>query len=265
MTISFNQAEFIERTIISVLSQKQDVDLDYIVIDAGSTDGSRKIIEKYKEGIDQIIFETDEGPSDGLNKGFSLAKGEIYGFLNSDDTLYPGALKAAIDYLTIHTEVDVVSGHAYIIDAKDIILRKSFSQPMALKQYAYGACIINQPSTFFRKAVFNNTKGFNKENRCNWDGELFVDMALTGAKFKVTNGFWSGYRLHSVSITASTKLDNAMRDFNVRMFEKIMGRPLQKYDRYFSLLCRLLRFIKNPIALWERLSKGKIYGRDLSN
>lgn len=265
VTISFNQAEFIERTITSVLSQKQDVDLEYIVIDAGSTDGSREIIEKYKDQIDQIIFEADEGPSDGLNKGFSLAHGELYGFLNSDDILYPGALKASVDYLTHHPEKDVISGHAYIIDVNDLILRKSFSQPMALNQYAYGACIINQPSTFFRKQAFDKTKGFNKENRCNWDGELFVDMALAGAKFATLNGFWSGYRLHSVSITASTKLDKAMHDFNDRMFEKIMGRPRQKFDHYFSILYRAWRFINNPMALWERLTKGKIYGRDLTN
>ncbi len=265
VTISFNQVEFIERTITSVLSQKLDVDLEYIVIDAGSTDGSRDIIEKHKDQIDQIIFEADEGPSDGLNKGFSLAHGEIYGFLNSDDILYPGALKAALDYLILRPEIDVISGHAYIIDGNNLILRKSFSQPMALQVYAYGACIINQPSTFFRKKAFEKTKGFNKENRCNWDGELFVDMALTGAKFSVINSFWSGYRLHSVSITASTKLDKAMRDYNARIFEKIIGRPRQKIDSYFSILYRALRFIKNPMALWERLSKGKIYGRDLTN
>ena len=265
VTISFNQAEFIERTICSVLSQKKDIDLEYIVIDAGSTDGSREIIEKYKDEIDQIIFESDKGPSDGLNKGFSLAHGEIYGFLNSDDILYPGALKAAVDYLTLHPDMDVVSGHAYIIDGGDLILRKSFSQPMALKQYAYGACIINQPSTFFRKHVFEKTKGFNKENRCNWDGELFVDMALADAKFCVVNDFWSGYRLHSVSITASTKLDKAMRDYNARVFEKIIGRPRQEIDRLYSILYRILRFIKNPVALWERLAKGKIYGRDLTS
>ncbi|MEI6065926.1 MAG: glycosyltransferase family 2 protein [Methylococcaceae bacterium] len=265
VTISFNQAEFLERTIKSVLSQKQDVDVEYIVIDAGSTDGSREIIDKYKAQIDQIIFEDDEGPSDGLNKGFSLAHGEIYGFLNSDDILYPGALKEALNYLTRHPEIDVISGHAYIIDANDKILRKSFSQPMALKQYAYGGCIINQPSTFFRKQIFEQSKGFNKDNRCNWDGELFVEMALAGAKFSVVNDFWSGYRLHGVSITASTKLDKAMRDYNARIFEKIIGRPRTNSDNYLSIFYRALRFIKNPLALWERLNKGKIYGRDLTN
>ncbi|MDD5578201.1 MAG: glycosyltransferase family 2 protein [Methylobacter sp.] len=265
VTISFNQAEFLEKTISSVLAQKKDVDVEYIVIDAGSTDGSREIIEKYRPQINKVIFETDEGPSDGLNKGFSLAHGEIYGFLNSDDILYPNALKAVENYFVQHPEIDVISGHAYIIDSNNLILRKSFSQLMSLKQYGYGACIINQPSTFFRKHAFEKSKGFNKENRSNWDGELFVDMALAGAKFSVVNSFWSGYRLHSVSITASKKLDHSMRDYNSRIFEKIFGRPRQKIDSLFSILYRGWRFIKNPMALWERLSKGKIYGRNLTN
>ncbi|MCX7101583.1 MAG: glycosyltransferase family 2 protein [Methylobacter sp.] len=261
VTISFNQVEFIERTITSVLSQKKDVDLEYIVLDAGSTDGSRELINKYKDKIDKIIFEPDEGPSDGLNKGFSFANGEILGFLNSDDILYPGALKTVVNYLNLHPEIDAVSGHAYIIDTNDLILRKNYSEPMSLKKYAYGACTINQPSTFFRKNLYDKTKGFNKENRSNWDGELFVDMALVGAKFCTINSFLSGYRLHSVSITATSKLDNAMHKYNKRIFKVIVGRDWNKNDDYLNKIYRILRFIKNPMALYERIFKGKIYGR----
>ena len=263
VTISFNQAEFVERTIKSVLAQKPGVDLEYIVIDAGSTDGSRDIIEKYKEQIDKTIFEPDKGPSDGLNKGFSYAQGDIYGFLNSDDILYPGALKAAVDFLNDHPEIDAVSGHALIIDGNDQVLRKNFSQAMSLKQYAYGVCTINQPSTFFRKQAFDKTKGFNKENRSNWDGELFVDMALAGAKFTTINYFMSGYRLHSVSITASKKLEASMHNYSARIFQKIIGRPRNNTDKYLTFLYKILRWIKNPLALWERLTKGRIYGREL--
>lgn len=264
VTISFNQAEFVERTILSVIEQRKDVDLEYIVIDAGSTDGSRDLIDKYRGQIDKIIFEADEGPSDGLNKGFSYATGDVFGFLNSDDSLYPGALKQAIDYLNQNPDIDVVSGHAYIIDGNDLVLRRSFSQPMALVRYAYGACIINQPSTFFRKAAFQKVSGFNKENRSNWDGELFVDMALHGLRFGVVNKFWSGYRLHSVSITASKKLDQAIQNYSARIFQKIMGRPRRSFDNWVGVFYKILRFLENPVALWERLMRGKIYGRTLN-
>lgn len=265
VTISFNQADFIERTIVSVLSQKKTADVEYIVIDAGSTDGSREIIKKYAQEIDQIIFEPDEGPSDGLNKGFSLTHGEILGFLNSDDILYPGSLKAVVDSFYRHPEADVISGHSLIIDSNDAVLRKSYSQQMSLLQYAYGACVLNQPSTFFRKQAFEKSGGFNKSNRSNWDGELFVDMALAGVNFRTVNKFWSGYRLHHVSITSSTKLDKEMHEYNDRMFEKIIGRPRRKSDNYLSFFHKTLRFIKYPRALQERLANGKIYGRILSS
>lgn len=265
VTISFNQAAFLERTIVSVLSQKKTVDLDYIVIDAGSTDGSRTIIEKYKQEIDQVVLEPDEGPSDGLNKGFSLACGEIFGFLNSDDILYPDSLAKALNFLDKNPKIDVVSGHAFIIDSKDNVLRKSYSQPMKPRQYAYGACIVNQPSTFFKKSAYELTNGFNKKNRCNWDGELFVDMALAGARFDILDDFLSGYRLHNVSITASAKLDLEMHKYHARIFNKIMGRPPKAIDSYLSLFYRGVRFANNPKALLERLHKGKIYGRSLTN
>src|ERR1039458_1375445 len=90
VTISFNQAEFIERTILSVLTQDY-LDIEYIVVDPGSTDGSRDIIERYRSRISKIILRPDRGAADGLNNGFAEATGEIFGFLNSDDLLRPGA------------------------------------------------------------------------------------------------------------------------------------------------------------------------------
>ena len=205
VTISYNQAEFLEKTILSVANQRQDVDLEYIVVDPGSTDGSRDIISKYNDVIDHVILESDEGPSDGLNKGFLSATGDVLGFLNSDDVLYPGSLKSVIEYMKKKPEYDVISGHGNIIDKNDATLRKCFSRDVTLKKYAYGVSIIIQPSTFFKRSIFDKTSGFNKDNRCNWDGELFIDMALLGAKFYLCNEMWSGYRLHDVSITGKAK------------------------------------------------------------
>src|SRR5690349_13082517 len=109
VTISYNQAPFLERTIRSVIDQKYD-DLEYIVVDPGSTDGSREIIEHFRPYITKTIFEKDRGAADGLNKGFSHATGELYGFLNSDDVLLPGALKEASKFFDTNPDIDVVSG-----------------------------------------------------------------------------------------------------------------------------------------------------------
>ena len=90
VTISFNQARFLERAIVSVIEQK-GVELEYIVVDPGSTDGSRDIIERHRDLIAHVVFEKDKGPADGLNKGFSHATGSIYGYLNADDVLEFGS------------------------------------------------------------------------------------------------------------------------------------------------------------------------------
>jgi len=87
VTISYNQARFLEQAIRSVINQDYP-DIEYIVVDPGSTDGSRGIIEKYQNRIDKIIFDPDEGPADGLNKGFAHATGDIFGFINADIIYY---------------------------------------------------------------------------------------------------------------------------------------------------------------------------------
>lgn len=263
VTISYNQAKFLERAIVSVLDQDYS-NVEYIVVDPGSTDGSRKIIEKYHDRISHVIFEQDDGPADGLNKGFAKANGQIFGFLNSDDVLLAGAISAAVAYLKNHPATNVVSGHGLIVDANDNVLRKAYSTGVSLNGYAYGTTILIQPSTFFRKIAFLTVKGFNLDNRSNWDGELFIDMALQGTTFGCVNRFWSGYRLHDESITSTKKLNDIMKLYQARMFRKIKGRDATVFDFIYSHLLRYIKHIRYPRHTFERLLKGPIYGRGKS-
>lgn len=260
VTISYNQAKFLERAIKSVLEQDYE-DIEYIVVDPGSTDGSREIIERYRSRIDKIIFEPDDGPADGLKKGFAWATGDIYGFLNSDDVLLSHTLFRVIEFFKAHPDVDVVSGHSIVIDEHERELRNSYSDHFSLLRYAYGVVVLMQPSTFFRSNIFKKTQGFNVSNKTNWDGELFVDMCLQGARFALTNFFLSGYRLHPVSITSSKKIDEGIKVYHKAIFRKIMGRDMKPRDFTLSIMFRLLKHAMNPRALYERLSKGPIYGR----
>ncbi len=260
VTISYNQAAYLEQTIQSVLEQDYQ-DVEYIVVDAGSTDGSREIIEKYRDRIAHIIFKPDQGPADGLNKGFALASGDIYGFLNSDDILLPGALREVTDYFNRHPGVDIVSGHCKFINSEGGFLRRCYSEPMNLRMIAYGSCVIMQPSTFFRKEMFSKIGGFNIENRSNWDSELLIDMAMKGAKSSLVNRFWSGARLHPQSITGSHKLDSLHKSYRKKMFRKIMGRDEKFNDKFMFFLCRFIKHASNPRALKERIIYGSIYGR----
>lgn len=260
VTISFNQRVFLEASVRSVLDQDYP-DLEYIVVDPGSTDGSREYLQSLAPCSVSLVFEPDGGPADGLNKGFARAKGEMLGFVNSDDILLPGALRKAAAYLQNDPEVDVVSGHSLVIDDKGVTLRRSYSQPFDLRRYAYGACVVNQPSTFFRRDIFDRAGGFNAANRSNWDGELWVDMAKVGARFAVADDFWSGYRITAESITGSGKLDTAIQKYQAYIFEKIMGRSRGNLDHWLSRYYRLERFLGNPRFLLERLAHGPIYGR----
>ncbi len=260
VTISFNQGQFLEGAIQSVINQDYS-NIEYIVVDSGSTDGSREIIERYRNRIDKIVFEPDQGPADGLNKGFSFATGEIFGFLNSDDYFLPGALRTISTVFRHNRHYDVISGHALIIDERDRILRKCYSDKISLYACAYGHCALLQPSTFFKAETYKQIGGFNNQNTSNWDGELFIDMLLNNAKFFVIHNFLSAYRLHENSITKSKSLDVKIKNYMTCRFRKIMGREWALYDCLISAFFRVKKWIYNPKNFYERLRYGKIYGR----
>ena len=258
VTISYNQAQFLERAICSIIEQDHN-GLEYIVVDPGSTDGSRDIIERHRNKIAKIIYEPDRGPADGLNKGFAEAHGEIVGFLNSDDVLEPGALSRVVQYFEAHPDADVISGYSWIIDAEGNIKRRFFSDRYSLRMAAYGACILSQASTFFRAEVFRRAGGFNVENRLSWDGELFVDMALAGARFSLVPEYWSRFRIHGDSITGSGKFRAMHEIHRERIFRKIMGREPNSLDRFLVLGARVAKKVLNPSDTIERLRHGPVY------
>lgn len=258
VTISFNQVGFLNHAIRSVLEQDYP-DIEYIVVDPGSTDGSRALIAGYADQI-KTVLEPDHGPADGLNRGFARATGDVFAFLNSDDILLPGAVRRAVECLQ-SGRCDVVSGHAVVIDAEGRELRKVFSEAYSLKRYAYGTSILIQPSTFFTRAIFEKAGGFNPQNRSNWDGELYAEMAMHGARFALVDEYWSGYRLHGGSITGSGRLDKLITEYHSRMFRRIMRRDQRASDALLARWFRLERMLRHPRSLWERVLRGPMYRR----
>lgn len=259
VTVSFNQARWLEEAMQSVLNQNYPR-LQYIVVDPGSSDGSRDIIERYRERLSAVIYEPDNGAAQGLNRGFALATGDYYYYLNSDDLLLPGAVREAVVALQKYKS-DVVYGHGLVIDGDGRVLRKCLSDNFSPRRAAYGAAVVVQPSTFFRRAVFERVGGFNESNVSSWDGELLIDMALKGASFRRVSSEWSSYRLHSTSITASARLRDAQVLYSKRMIEKVTRRNWAKRDALISFSMRIYKHLTSPHATWERISKGPIYGR----
>lgn len=260
VTISFNQIEFLEEALKSVFCQK-GVEIEFIVVDPGSTDGSRELIDRYREQIDHVLFEPDAGPADGLNKGFALATGDIYCYLNSDDVFETDAFRRVANSFARNPDIHVLCGHAWIIDETGDRLRRVWSNSYIRPLVAYGAAIQIQPSTFIRAGAFHRVGGFNVGNRISWDSELLLGLELSGAHIRVINEFLSLYRVHSASITgAALHRDRAQEQFLSR-FEKIMGRSFNKGDRVVSRFMFVVRQLLNPRAALERLFHGPVYGR----
>lgn len=260
VTISFNQAQFLERTILSVLGQNYP-DIEYIVVDPGSKDGSRDIIEQYRSRISKVILRPDQGAADGLNHGFAQATGEVYGYLNSDDLLLPGAVSSAVRFLDEHRDVDVVSGHGNLIGPDDRFLRRLYSDRMSIERTLYGGVVIIQPSTFFRASIFDRSGGFSVSNSVCWDIELFLEMALVGGRFSLVDEFWSGYRVHQQSVTSSRDILRRNRQLQAEIFFRVKGRRQRRIDRCLIFGHRILRHIVNPRDTWERFLRGPVGGR----
>jgi glycosyltransferase involved in cell wall biosynthesis len=211
VTISFNQAQFLERAIRSVVEQDYP-DIEYIVVDPGSTDSSRDIIERYRSRISRVIYEPDRGPADGLNKGFACATGDIFGYINADDAYLPGAVREAVTAFD-NSKADVICGDGYIVDENDRCIRRYVSTSINIRRFVLNAASILQQSTFFTANAYRDVGSFNAENRTCWDGELLFDFAASGRKFLHVPRYWSVFRMHPSSISGSgSSLQQFQRD-----------------------------------------------------
>jgi glycosyltransferase involved in cell wall biosynthesis len=240
VTISYNQAAYLEECIDSVVCQKSEGD-EYVVVDAGSTDGSRAIIQRYAGRIDRALLEPDQGPADGLNKGFAASTGDILGYVNADDRFVPGSLTFVRRFFALNPAVDVVCGAIRIVDGSGAIsLRKRTADRFDLRRYAAGICTVGQQATFFRRRVFEAAGGFNSGNRICWDGELLVDMALAGARFKTVRQVLGDFRIYGDSITGSGKFTARLYEEHSRIAAKIGASGVPLYSNRALPLRRLL-------------------------
>ncbi|MBL6934962.1 MAG: glycosyltransferase [Alphaproteobacteria bacterium] len=266
VTISLNQASFLERAIRSVIEQDYD-DVEYIVVDPGSTDGSRDIIESYRDHIAHVVYEPDKGPADGLNNGFSHASGDVCGYLNADDAFLPEAFSAAAEAFRLDPAADVVSAHGYITDEGASVRRRFRSSHFDPWRYVFGGAVLVQQSTFFRRQAFLDVGGFNPDNSTCWDGELMLDMALADKKFVLVNEYWSVFRIYDESISGSQRMyQESLRNWD-RLFEKVMGRKRRFYDPLIRCYMRLEKWLRDPVTpflrVWEKIAGTPDIGKKL--
>ncbi len=252
VTISYNQAQFLEQAIRSVIEQDYP-DVEYIVVDPGSTDGSREIIERYRDRIDKIIFEPDNGPADGLNKGFARATGEIYGYINSDDALLPGALMKVAKAARENPDAGMIAGHLYMIEKDNELIRRVRATPFDQKAFVYGGAQVAQQSTFVRANAFHSVGGFNFHATNAWDAELMLDLAIAGEKVIVIDDYLAVFRIHGQSISGSGRLWKEYCDSRRHYFFKVMGRFPRPSDKLWRLWYRFIKWQKDPGGFFARI------------
>ncbi len=195
ITTCYNHAQYIEATINSVINQKYP-NLEYIVIDGGSTDGSIEIIQRYRDYLTTFLIEPNTLQIDKLVKGFQSATGDILCMLNSDDLFEIGTFKEVIEFFINNPQADVVYGnYSWINSDGKLIQRKkelSFNRFIILYDINY----IPQPSVFWRRELYNNVGGINPSLELAMDADLWLRFADVTTVYHV-NKFWSKYRIHS--------------------------------------------------------------------
>lgn len=221
VTLSFNQVGYLSQAIESV-SVGDPRRLRYVIVDPGSTDGSREIIKKYAGRFHATCLEADRGPADGLNKGFGLCGGDILGYLNSDDRFVAGALDFALAYFANNPDIDVLLGSIRIVDGSGrISIRCRPVERFDPALHVAGACNVWQQATFFRRKAFEAVGGFNVDNPISWDSELVVDLMLKGCRLGYTHLALGDFRQYEESLTGSSRLRREHLDARRRIRGKL--------------------------------------------
>jgi glycosyltransferase involved in cell wall biosynthesis len=228
VTPSYNQAEFLERTIQSVLVQRYPA-LEYIVQDGGSTDGTPAVLQRHADRLAHWESVADRGQSHAINLGFRHATGDIMAYLNSDDLLLPGALAYVGRYFASHPEVDVVYGNRIVIDHEDrelarLVLPAHDDVFLAWDDY------IPQETMFWRRRIWERIGACMDENfhfALDWD--LILRFRAAGARFVRLPRFLGAFRTHPQQKSLTRLFDFYYPEVR-RLRERTHGRPVPMQD-----------------------------------
>ncbi len=258
VTPSFNQAPFLEATIRSVLDQ-QYPNLQYGVVDGQSTDGSRAIIERYREQLDFAVIEPDGGQSEAINKGVRQCDGEIVGYLNSDDTLLPGALEAVGRHFRAHPECVWLVGVCRGIDEdgqsfKEMRPSGRFTPEGILLRKA-GELEIPQPSVFWRRRLFDEVGLFDESLHYTMDFDLWCRLACAGCRPAFIETPLATYRFHgqSKSVTASSRFVEEHLRVEARYRRHLSPADQVRHWRRSGYVRRMLAAQRGRDHLWREV------------
>lgn len=202
ITPSYNQGRFIKETIESIRMQDYPY-VEHIVVDGGSTDETITILQQYSQLGDRLRFvsEKDRGQSHAINKGLAMAKGEIIGWLNSDDTYQPGAIRKAVQVLQARSDCGMAHGKCYIINEHTQVQNALHVTPADYNNLFHG-CVICQPAAFIRKNVFQQMGGVDEALQFCMDYDLWIRIAKNHP-IAYVDDFLANARVYSTTKTAT--------------------------------------------------------------
>jgi glycosyltransferase involved in cell wall biosynthesis len=186
-------ARYLPETLESILTQDYPR-VELIVVDGGSTDETHAILASYGDRLSSVTGK-DKGPSDAAHRGFQMATGEIFAWLNTDDTFLPGAIRTAAEYLTAHPEIDVVYGEGWWIDDNGGVISRYPTLPWDPRVLERD-CFICQPAAFIRASAYRRC-GLDPDVNRSFDYDLWIRMSKQGFRFAAIPDYLANSRMHS--------------------------------------------------------------------
>ncbi len=244
VTPSFNQARYLKQTIESVFSQDYPR-LKYIIVDGGSMDGSPQIIQSYASKLAWWVSEKDQGQTDAINKGFARARGDIFAWLNSDDTYEPGAVGAAVKFLHNHPEVGMVYANANYIDEDGRVIGKFPAAQTDYRRLRQGYVHIPQQAMFFRAGLWRDLGPLDPSFYFAMDYDLWTRIAARSEIRYLPDQTWANFRIHASGKTIS---------HDDRCWPEMLRVHYRDGGSFFSLIVAkyYLRKLIAPLWNWRR-------------
>lgn len=243
ITVNYNKGNYIEDTILSVIKQDYP-NLEYIIIDGASTDNSVEIIKKYQKHLSYFVSEPDNGMTDALIKGFEKATGDVFAWINSDDTYLTGTLKYIANQYN-KSKFDFLYGDCLLTDISNKITKRLYSFPTNHISQALGLVPIYQPSCFWSGSLYKNINGLNPDFLVTMDGDLFYRMLKSSSKTIRSNKPLSTFRIHPGQSGSWAPEGRYLHERKV-----ILG-----YEADLSLIKKLFysKYIYKPFVLASRI------------
>lgn len=245
---SYNQGSFIEKTLVSLISQKYE-SLEIIVIDGGSSDNTRSILEKYNDHISYWQSRPDNGQADAIAIGFNLATGDILSWLNSDDIYTPFSLQK-VNEIFSNSTAEVVYGNMYLINEVGQIVGERYLTPFLpdflRDAYLCGGFGIYQPASFWRHDLYVRSGGVDRSLKFCMDNDLFNKFVIKDGEFLFLDSMLAGFRIHSNSKTSNQQgIAEYERDFLYKKYVDDAGIIVPKLKRLIARMYRILMLIKS--------------------